>query len=308
VEFVRHALGVGQAHAGAEPEGLDPVVGRRPALLHGELDVGDAGALVLGDELDFAFVGPERERAAVGMDDEVHFQLVGGDGDAADELGIETALLEHVLDFGGGAAGVLEVRARHAEGLEIAAGVFGERQDILVFDAGEFAEELDQQAGVDGTGGDDADGLAARVEDGKAAVLVLVEVGNGDRQRHVVFDRDDVGGHEVRDGLVHALRVEGLEQVFDADDAEETPAFDDGHAGNAAGLHQALQLAHAGVAPDGHEVARHDVAHAQLVEQLEEKQGRLFRADRNGIHGRPQGSTERARLANEKRRRRRRRR
>ena len=284
MELVGDALGVGQAHAGAETEGFDPLVGGRPALLHGEIHVGDAGALVLGDDLDFPFVDAQGERAAVGVDDEVHFELVGGDGDAADELGIESALLERVLDLGGGLAGVFEVGFGDAEGLEIAGGAFRGGDDELVFDARELAEKFDEEARVDGAGGDDADGLVAGVQDREAAEFVFVERGEDDGQRHVLFDGDDIGGHEARDGLVHAVGLEGLEQILDADDAEQTLVLDDGDAGDALFLHEAFELAHGGVAADGDEVARHDVAHAQLVEQFEEEQRGLFRADGDRIH------------------------
>ena len=108
--------------------------------------------------------------------------------------------------------------------------------------------------------------------------------------RNVVFDQmleceKRWGAYAKRDtGVVLTVHDE-IVLCVDEDDAEEALVLDDRHAGDAAGLEELLEFAHGGIAADGDEVAGHDVADAQLVEQFEEQQRGLFRADGEGVHG-----------------------
>ena len=105
------ALDVGQAHAGAEAQRARLGRGRRPALAHGVLDVGDAGALVDDVDVELAVVTAGLEAPAAGVDDDVHLGLVGGDHGAAHGVALGADALEVLLEVARGGARLAEVAA-----------------------------------------------------------------------------------------------------------------------------------------------------------------------------------------------------
>ena len=99
-----------QPHTCPEAQGPRLGVRRREALLHGQVEVGDAGAIVDDVHVD-AYLGQVcLHAAALGVDDHVHLRLVSGDHGAADGLGVRHQL-EMFLEGSGGVAGPLEIVA-----------------------------------------------------------------------------------------------------------------------------------------------------------------------------------------------------
>ena len=117
LQAVAVALDVRQAHAGAEAERAGLGGGRRQALAHRRVDVGDAGAVVDDVDVELAVAHGGLETAAViGVDDDVHLGLVGGDHRAADGVALGADPLEVLLEVARGRAGAREVPAADVVG------------------------------------------------------------------------------------------------------------------------------------------------------------------------------------------------
>jgi len=92
--LVGAALDIAQAHACAKAHLADPLGGSGVAGLHRLIDIGDAGPLIADIDADrvSAHLGADRA-ARGGVQDEVHLGLVGGDGDAPQDGGMDTQVL-----------------------------------------------------------------------------------------------------------------------------------------------------------------------------------------------------------------------
>ena len=109
VEHIDVLLHVGEAHTGAETHVAHFGTGGGVAFLHGLRYVGDAGAFVGDDHVDFVGLDVDEDFAAVGMGYGVDFGFVEGDDNAFNHLGGDTQLLEGFLDGAGGGAGIGEI-------------------------------------------------------------------------------------------------------------------------------------------------------------------------------------------------------
>jgi hypothetical protein len=123
------------------------------------------------------------------------------------------------------------------------------------------------QAGGDVAAGDDPHEFAGAVQHGKTAEAVPVELRHRAHEGKMVAQRDDVPRHPPLRRFVDVALVEGVDDVFDADQPHRDAVLEDGHARDAVGLHQMLDGAQRIARPGGHRRPGHGIAHAQFVNQ-----------------------------------------
>ena len=131
---------------------------------------------------------------------------------------------------------------------------------------GAFLQML-HQAGGDVAAGDDPHEFAGAVQHGKTAEAVPVELRHRAHEGKMIAQRDEVPRHPPRRRFVDMALVEGVDDVFDADQSHRDAVLEDGHARDAVGFHQMLEGAQRIARSGGHGRPGHGIAHAQFVNQ-----------------------------------------
>ena len=105
---------------------------------------------------------------------------------------------------------------------------------------GAFLQML-HEAGGDVSAGDDSHEFAGAVQHGKTAKAVPVELRHRTHEGKMIAQRDEVPRHPPRRRFVDVALVQGVDDVFDADQSHRDAVLEDGHARDAMGLHQMLE-------------------------------------------------------------------
>ena len=114
---------------------------------------------------------------------------------------------------------------------------------------------------------DDAADAVLVVDHREAAELVIFELVDHRGQGFAVADGDDLLGHDVADGVVDAVEFQGVDDVLDADDADQLLLLvDHRDARDLLDLHQLLGVGDLLVGGDLHHVGSHDVAGLDVLE------------------------------------------
>ena len=229
------------------------------------------------------------------MDADVDLKFVRGNGDAADDLVVDAGLLHHALYLVRRLAGARKivsyddelahriVRQRtFALCVLLLSGDLGIRRRVRpALKPCQFARQLLHEDARDVALRDDAHEVAVLVQDGEASEGVVLEELDGERERHVGLQHDEVRRHVLLARLAYPPALQGLYDVVHRHNAEEPLVLDYRHARYVVALHQVLGEAHRVRANHGYYVAvAHHVADAQALQKLHYHERRVVAAER----------------------------
>jgi hypothetical protein len=110
-----------------------------------------------------------------------------------------------------------------------------------------------QETGGDVAGRDHSHQRLVLAEHGEAMVPVPVEIADGERYGHVVFQYDQVFRHVQLDRFVDIPEVERLDDIVHAHDTQQPSVGYDGNTGNRFLAHEMLDSPHGGSQGDTHQ-------------------------------------------------------
>ena len=216
--------------------------------------------------------------ASLAVDDHVGFRLVGDDADPSGDLLIDPFVEEELFEQGGAGSGVLDVVDSDGvvklclfelEGLPGDDGKFGVERGgpFLIVNVEDV--ELLQKAVEDIFPGDDPLEDPPVVHHGETTVLVGLKLLHHIAQGVLFVEADHLGGHHVADRFAEAAELDGDDDVFNADDADQVLFLvDHGDSGDLVDPHQLLGQRDLLLRGQDDDVPGHDVGGFDVLEEF----------------------------------------